>query len=175
MNKKKAIAVISKSKGINLYQLADGSKWLSNGYVAYNMGNLPWCEKSEEVAALLGLTPKQESDAHINIASSAPLFEDNEVVETLEHSLVSIAFSDTYEIFIRDSGELLFVKKAWLAPFDGEATYKLIKSGEYEYIRIDYGFINAGFIGAEDPIGYKVRELKRIAAGLSKLKEDNDD
>ena len=72
MNKKKAIAIISKSSGITLYQNIDGSSWLSNGYVLYNMGIFPYCENEDEVASVLGLTEKQVKETKITIADQFP-------------------------------------------------------------------------------------------------------
>lgn len=151
MNKKKAIAIISKSSCISLYQNVTGSSWLSNDAVFYNIGKFPYCESEEEIANVLGFTDKQADSCIFAISNNSfPIIEEKMkyagVLTPIDFQVVGNGKSAAF-FFISETKKAIAVNGAFLKPFDGEATYS-----EYVFldgsrvVAVSYGFIRVGYI-----------------------------
>lgn len=180
MNKKKAIAIISKSRGITLYQNIDGSSWLSNGYVLYNMGKFPHCENDDEVASVLGLTEKQTVGTKITIADQFPfdlgtmekfvgLYPDNFSITTGGRDLCIL--SGESGSFGRVSAA---VDSTFLKPFDlsDVTTYNAyFINNSIALIAVVYGIITVGYICPQhidsDHIEKMIRIIRELPAEVS--------
>lgn len=152
MNKKKVIALISKSIGITLYQDIDGSSWLSNGYALYNMGKFPHCESEDEVASVLGLNEKQAAGTKITISDHFPFARGTMKLIT---GLFPVSFSIKTAgrtLYILTNGNLsvaVAVDETYLKPFvmSDEVSYNAYAYGDHiALLEVCYGMINVGYI-----------------------------
>ena len=151
MNKKKAIAIISKSNCISLYQNVSDSSWLGNGAVFYNIGKFPRCESEEEIASVLGFTDKQADSCTFAISNNSfPIIEEKMkyagVLTPIDFQVVGNGKSAAFFIN-RETNRAIAVNATFLKPFDDETMYH-----EYEFtdgsrvVSISYGFIRVGYI-----------------------------
>lgn len=151
MNKKKAIAIISKSAGITLYQDIDGSSWLCNGYVLYNMGKFPHCESKEEIANVLGFTDKQADSCTFVITNNSFPIREAEMkhaglLTPIDFQVVGNGKSAAF-FFNSATNRAIAVNGAFLKPFDADAIYnEFVCSDGIRVVAVSYGFIRVGFI-----------------------------
>lgn len=150
MNKKKVIALISKSSGITLYQDIDGSSWLSNGYALYNMGKFPHCDNEDEVASVLGLTEKQAAGTKITISYHFP-FSRGTMKRVTGFFPVSFSIKTAGRtLYILSKGDLsVAVDETYLKPFvmSDETSYNVYSYGDHiALLEVCYGLISVGYI-----------------------------
>lgn len=184
MNIKKAIALMSKSISISLYQMsADDCHWISNGKAVYNLGNFPWCESDDELAAVLGFTNKQKDSHVFAINNSVPFISGTERIIGLLH-LEELCITNelgTTAFFTRD-GETYAVNAALLKPFDTEdTTYDLIELADgTKFIKVNYGFFTAGYLRTakiSSDIHRRIKDFVKVLNGISPTnsQEEQDD
>lgn len=184
MNVKKALSIISKSISISLYQMsADDCHWISNGKAVYNLGNFPWCESDDELAAVLGFTNKQKDSHVFAINNSVPFISGTERIIGLLH-LEELCITNelgTTAFFTRD-GETYAVNAALLKPFDTEdTTYDLIELADgTKFIKVNYGFFTAGYLRTakiSSDIHRRIKDFVKVLNGISPTnsQEEQDD
>ena len=185
MNVKKALSIISKSISISLYQMsADDSHWISNGKAVYNLGNFPWCESEDELAAVLGFTNKQKDSHVFAINNGVPFISGTESIIGLLHLeelRVTTEFGTTTALFTRD-GETYAVNAALLKPFDTEdTTFDLIELADgTKFIKVNYGFFTAGYLRTakiSSDIHRRIKDFVKVLNGISPTnsQEEQDD
>ena len=151
MNKKKAIAIISKSRCISLYQNASDSSWLSNSAVFYNIGKFPWCESEEEIANVLGFTDKQADSCTFAITNNSFPIREAEMkhaglLTPIDFQVVGNGKSASF-FYNSGTSRAIAVNGAFLKPFDGDAIYnEYVCSDGIRVVAVSYGFIRVGYI-----------------------------
>jgi hypothetical protein len=151
MNKKKAIAIISKSSSITLYQNIDGSSWLGNYAAFYNMGKFPHCESEEEIANVLGFTDKQADACTFAITNNSFPIREAEMkhaglLTPIDFQVVGNGKSAAF-FFNSGTNRAIAVNGAFLKPFDVDAIYNEYESTDgSRVVAVSYGFIRVGFI-----------------------------
>ena len=184
MNVKKALSIISKSISISLYQMsADDSHWISNGKAVYNLGNFPWCESEDELAAVLGFTNKQKDSHVFAINNGVPFISGSESIIGLLHpeELCITNELGTTAFFTRN-GETYAVNAALLKPFDTEdTTFDLIELADgTKFIKVNYGFFTAGYLRTakiSSDIHRRIKDFVKVLNGISPTnsQEEQDD
>ncbi len=184
MNKKKAIAIISKSSCISLYQNASDSSWLSNGAVFYNIGKFPYCESEEEIANVLGFTDKQADACTFKITdtitnNSFPIRE-TEMTHTglitpIGFQVVENGKSAAF-FFNSATNRAIAVNGAFLKPFDVDAIYnEYVCSDGSRVVAVSYGFIRVGFILELRQEKEIVNKYMKVFKALIENSEETDD
>ena len=180
MNKKKAIAIISKSRCINLYQNASDSSWLSNGAVFYNIGKFPWCESEEELANVLGFTDKQADDCTFVINNNSFPIRDTEITHTglltpIDFQVVGNGKSAAF-FFNSGTNRAIAVNGAFLKPFDDDVMYnEYVCSDGIRVVAVSYGFIRVGFILELRQEKGIVNKYLKVFKALIEDSEETDD
>jgi hypothetical protein len=180
MNKKKAIALISKSSGITLYQDIDGSSWLSNGYALYNMGKFPHCDSEDEVASVLGLTEKQAAGKKITISYHFPF-----ALGTMKQftGLYPANFSITTacrKFYILTSEKVAVAVDAdFIKPFNlSEETsfyaYFTNENDRIALVAVVYGMITVGYICPQDIDNDQIDIMRETIMGLKNYEVSDD-
>lgn len=185
MNIKKAIALMSKSISIKLYNSADGSTWISNGKATYNLGSFPWCESEDELASVLGFTNKQKESHVLEIDNGDFLSYTSgniELIGMLNLEDLCIANELGTTAFFTRKGETYAVNAALLKPFDAEdITYDLMKFPDgIKVIRVNYGLVTAGYIRAakiNNDIHKHIKAFVKVLNGIvvTEQQEGQDD
>ncbi|MBO5575194.1 MAG: hypothetical protein J5956_02640 [Ruminococcus sp.] len=178
MNKKKAIAIISKSASITLYQNIDGSSWLSNGYALYNMGIFPYCENEDEVASVLGLTEKQVKETKITISDHFPF-----ALGTMKRIPGLYPASFTLKtagrtLYILSSNEQVSVAvdETYLKPFNSsdETSYNAYAYGDHiALVEVCYGIIEVGYICPQCLDSVQIEKILKTIKALPTEVSDN--
>lgn len=151
MNKKKAIALISKSRNISLYQNVNDSSWLGNYAAFYNMGKFPHCESEEEIANVLGFTDKQADSCTFAITNNSFPIRETEMTHTglitpIDFQVVGNGKSAAF-FFNSATNRAIAVNGAFLKPFDVDAIYnEYVCSDGSRVVAVSYGFIRVGYI-----------------------------
>lgn len=179
MNKKKAIAIISKSVNIVLYQNVNGSSWISNGGVFYNLGDFPYCETEEQFVNVIGLTDKQRKNCIISLKEGHdfPIVqEDLDATGALIPIKFSILDQDMKRgFFVNDTNnKAIMVNAAYLKPInDDEAMYfeYMHNNRKNKIIEVSYGFIKVAYIL---PIRYGKDMVSKYLEVITALKEDRE-
>lgn len=184
MNKKKAIAIISKSSCINLYQNVSDNSWLSNGAVFYNIGKFPYCESEEEIANVLGFTNKQADACTFKITDT--ITNNSFPIRETEMTYIGLLTPIDFQVvgngksaaFFYNSGtsKAIAVNGAFLKPFDGEAIYnEFVCSDGIRVVAVSYGFIRVGFIAELRQEKGIVNKYLKVFKALIEDSEEKDD
>lgn len=180
MNKKKAIAIISKSRCISLYQNVSDSSWLSNGAVFYNIGKFPWCESEEEIANVLGFTDKQADACTFKITNNSFPLKETEMTHTglltpIDFQVVGNGKSAAF-FYNEGTKKAIAVNGAFLKPFDSDMIYnEFVCSGGVRVVAVSYGFIRVGYILELRQEKGIVNKYLKVFKALIEDSEETDD
>lgn len=180
MNKKKAIAIISKSKRISLYQDVSDSSWLSNGAVFFNIGKFPWCESEEEIANVLGFTDKQADACTFAITNNSFPIRETEMthaglITPIDFQVVGNGKSAAF-FFNSATNRAIAVNAAFLKPFDVDAIYnEYVCSDGSRVVTVSYGFIRVGYILELRQEKGIVNKYLKVFKALIENSEETDD
>ena len=180
MNKKKAIAIISKSRNISLYQNVNDSSWLGNYAAFYNMGKFPHCESEEEIANVLGFTDKQADSCTFVVTNNSFPIRETEMkhaglITPIDFQVVGNGKSAAF--FLNSAtNRAIAVNGAFLKPFDAEAIYnEFLCPDGIRVVAVSYGFIRVGFILELRQGKEIVNKYLKVFKALIENSEETDD